>query len=80
MKKLFMILFVVIIFLGSVGYPSSVDQAYRTITSSIAIKPIVSIHTAGGDNGWPVPEPISLVLLGSGLVALSLIGRKRFKK
>jgi hypothetical protein len=79
-KKIFMILFILIIFFGSVGYSSLDDSAHRTFTSSIATKSIVGFHTASGDSDLHVPEPISLVLLGSGLVALSLIGRKRFGK
>ena len=75
-----MILFVLIIFFGSAGYSSLDDSAHRTFTSSIATNAIVGVHTAGGDSGRPVPEPISLVLLGSGLVGLSLIGRKKFGK
>lgn len=80
MKKIFMILFVFIFFFGSVGYSTLDGPAHITFTSSIATKSIVGFHTASGDSDLHVPEPISLVLLGSGLVALSLIGRKRFGK
>ena len=80
MKKLFKILYVVILFFGIAGYPFSVDPAYRPITSTIDKNAIVGVHTAGGNNGWHVSEPILLVLLGSGLVGLSHIGRKRIKQ
>ena len=80
MKKLFMIIYVVILFFGIVGCPFSDDPAHRTIASTTATNAVVGVHTADGDSGSPVPEPISLVLLGSGLVGLSLIGRKKFGK
>ena len=34
----------------------------------------------GGENGAPVPEPTTIILLGSGLLGLAAYGRKRFKK
>ena len=80
MKKLFMIIYVVILFFGIVECPFSDDPAHRTIASTTATNAVVGVHTADGDSGSPVPEPISLVLLGSGLVGLAFIGRKKFGK
>ena len=82
MKKLFMVLCIVIMFFGIVGCPSSDDPATFSkssfSSSSGAATPVAQIGS--GPEASPVPEPTTLVLLGSGLVGLVGVGRKKFFK
>ena len=72
MKKLF--------FFGIAGCPSPDDPTPKAITLINATKTSVAGYTVGGDNASPVPEPLTLVMVGSGLVGLAVIARKSFKK
>ena len=67
-------------FLGFVSCPSPDEPASKTSISSVATKPGSLNDTSDGDRAPPVPEPITLVLVGSGLVGLAVIGRKWLKK
>ena len=83
MKKLFVCLCVVIIFFGVVGCPSNTDNPLTSTTSTTVSKPsadtVVTIPV-GDDNSAQVHEPATLILLGTGMFVLGVLGRKRFKK
>ena len=81
MKKFFMVLCVVIMFFGIAGCPSSDDPAttssFKSVTSTSVASP--GEPSTGGDINAG-PEPATLLLIGSGLVGLGVLGRKRFKR
>jgi hypothetical protein len=80
MKKFIMFLFIVITFFGIVGCPSSDSPATKAATSSVVTESQIGGDTSDGDGAFAVPEPVTLLLLGSGLVGLAVVGRKNFKE
>ncbi|MBW2491010.1 MAG: PEP-CTERM sorting domain-containing protein [Deltaproteobacteria bacterium] len=83
MKKLFMVFCIVVMFFGVVGCPSNDDPATTFSTSSLTSQPVAATPETGTSEplgASPVPECTTLVLLGSGLVGLVGLGRKKSKK
>lgn len=80
MKKIIMFLYIMIIFFGFLGCPTPDDPPPKTTTSSVLAKSQVGNDTSDGEGISLVPEPVTLILLGSGLVGLAVFGRKKNKK
>ncbi len=80
MKKLFMVLCVLIMFFEIIGCLSD-DPASKVSKSSFTSPTVATSDTEPISSGpFPVPEPATLILLGTGMVVLAGFGRKTFKK
>jgi hypothetical protein len=77
MKKLFMFLCIGIMFFGIVGCPGD-DEANPVAPKSFKSTPVAAAPSDPGPS--TVPEPATLVMLGSGLVGFAVFGRNKVKK
>jgi PBP1b-binding outer membrane lipoprotein LpoB len=85
MKKFFLFLCILIIFIGIGGCPSS-DKTPGISQSSSTSATLNPVKTSDADSipinsdASPIPEPATVMLIGFGFVGIAVIGRKKFKK
>jgi hypothetical protein len=81
MKKLLVFLCVVFMIFGAFGCKNSSSSGGLSdpVTSVTTQTDDVQIEDVGG-NASAVPEPATILLLGSGLIGLAGVGRKKFFK
>ena len=75
MKKMLVLLCVLFLILWVVGCKSSGKSNPVTGSNTVTTS---AVEVGGGDGPSPVPEPATMLLLGSGLVGLAGVGRKKF--
>ena len=71
MNKLLVFLCVVFMILGAVGCKSSSNSGNVPVTS-------LTTQTDDVTGSHATPEPATILLIGSGLVGLAAVGRKKF--
>ena len=79
MRKFLVLLCVVIMILGGVGCKKSGSSASIS-SSGLIVAQVSNPDSENGQSPASVPEPSTILLLGSGLIGLAGFGRKRFKK
>jgi hypothetical protein len=85
MKKFFLFLCILIIFIGIGGCPSSdkTPEIGQSSSTSATLNPAITSDVDSipiNKGASPIPEPATAMLIGFGFVGIAVIGRKKFKK